>query len=62
MCVCVRECVRKIIITVGHGPSVENIHSDHAVPLPPTPNSTDCVSPPLRFAVYAYAFQYGGHF
>lgn len=37
VCVCVRECVRKIIITVGHGPSVENIHSDHAVPLPSTP-------------------------
>ena len=34
----------------------------HALPLPPTPSSADCVSPPLKFAVYAYAFQYGGHF
>ena len=48
MCVCVRECARKIIITVGHGPSVENIHSAHAVPLPPTPYP----HLPLVFSIY----------
>lgn len=39
VCLCVRARAHNLIITVGHGPSVEHIHSDHVVllPSPPTP-------------------------